>query len=89
MLKKVLIKISANRLIQSVLENNVQASQSLMGIGSGGEVLSSGEKAIFRVLGQRLKPPYCIFDVGSNNGQFLRLILDNIDPLVKTPSSLA
>jgi FkbM family methyltransferase len=49
-----------------------------MGIGSGGEVLSSGEKAIFRVLGQRLKPPYCIFDVGSNNGQFLRLILDNI-----------
>jgi len=50
-----------------------------MGIGSGGGVLSSGEQAIFYVLTQRLKPPYCIFDVGSNKGQFLQLILDNIE----------
>ena len=49
-----------------------------MGIGSGSEVSSGGENAIFRVLKQRLKPPYCIFDVGSNRGQFLRLILDNV-----------
>ena len=25
-----------------------------------------------------IKPPYCIFDVGSNMGQFLQLILENI-----------
>ena len=77
-LKKALIRASGNRFIQSVLEKNVQASQDLMGIGSGGGVLSSGEQAIFYVLKQRLKSPYCIFDVGSNKGQFLQLILDNI-----------
>ena len=49
-----------------------------MGIGAGGEVLSSGEKAIFRLLKQKKQPPYCIFDVGSNKGQFLQLILENI-----------
>lgn len=49
-----------------------------MGIGSGGGVLSSGEQSIFHVLKQRLNPPYCIFDVGSNKGQFLQLILENI-----------
>jgi len=49
-----------------------------MGIGSGGGVSSSGEQSIFHVLEQRIKPPYCIFDVGSNKGQFLSLILDNV-----------
>lgn len=77
-LKSALIKASGNRFIQSLLDKNVQASQYLMGIGSGGGVLSSGEQAIFHVLKQRIKPPYCIFDVGSNKGQFLRLILKNI-----------
>ena len=77
-LKKALIKASGNRFIQNLLEKNVNASQDLMGIGSGGGVLSSGEQAIFYVLKQRLKPPYCIFDIGSNKGQFLQLILDNI-----------
>jgi len=77
-LKKTLIRASGNRFIQRVLEKNVQTSQDLMGIGSGGGVLSSGEKAIFYVLKQKFKPPYCIFDVGSNKGQFLQLILNNI-----------
>ena len=78
MLKKALIRASGSHFIQSILEKNVKISQDLMGIGSGGGVLSSGEQAIFGVLKQELKPPYCIFDVGSNQGQFLRLILDNI-----------
>jgi FkbM family methyltransferase len=51
-----------------------------MGIGSGSDVLSSGEQAMFRVLKKRIRPPYCIFDVGSNVGQFLQLALDNIAP---------
>jgi len=78
LLRKALLKASGNRFIQGVLEKNVQVSQDLMGIGSGDGVLSSGEQAIFHVLKQRFSPPYCIFDVGSNKGQFLQLILDNI-----------
>lgn len=75
---KPLIKASGNRFIQRLLEKSVSFSQHLMGIGSGTSVLSSGEQAIFDVLKQTVRPPYCIFDVGSNNGQYLRLILDNI-----------
>ena len=64
--------------MQRVLERNVRASQDLMGIGSGDGVLASGEHAIFHALKQKLNPPYCIFDIGANKGQFLQLILDNI-----------
>lgn len=77
-LKKALIRVSGNRFIQNLLEKNVQVSQDLMGIGSGGAVLSSGEQAIFHVLKQKKKPPYCIFDVGSNKGQFLQLTIENV-----------
>ena len=77
-LKNVLIKLSGNHRIQSLLDKNVFISQYLMGIGSGGGVSSSGEQSIFHVLEQRIKPPYCIFDVGSNKGQFLSLILDKV-----------
>jgi len=76
--QKVLIRASGNRFIQNFLEKIVRTSQYLMGIGSGTDVLSSGEQAVFRVLRQKMKGPYCIFDVGSNRGQFLELILDNI-----------
>jgi len=76
--KNILIKVAGNYLIQNMLEKNVFVSQYLMGIGSGGGVSSSGEQAIFQVLQQSMQPPYCIFDVGANKGQFLHLILDNI-----------
>ncbi|WP_404787948.1 FkbM family methyltransferase [Altericista sp. CCNU0014] len=72
------VKASGNHFIQGLLEKNVQVSQYMMGIGSGGGASSSGEQAIFHILRQRFKPPYCIFDVGSNKGQFLQLIIDNI-----------
>lgn len=77
-LKKALIRASGNHVIQNILEKTVRTSQDLMGIGSGGSVLSSGEQAIFRVLKQRVERPYCIFDVGSNKGQFLQLVLSKI-----------
>lgn len=48
----------------------------LMGIGSGAGVLSSGERVVFSLLKQIKLPPYCIFDVGSNHGQFLDLTLE-------------
>lgn len=77
-LKNALIKISKNGFMQSLLEKNVQISQYLMGIGGGGDVRTSGEKAVFDILKRKNQLPYCIFDVGSNKGQFLKLILKNI-----------
>jgi len=78
-LMKPLIKASGNRIMQGMLEKNVQVSQYLMGIGAGSRVLISGERAIFNFIKERLKSPYCFFDVGSNKGQFLQLIRDNIE----------
>jgi FkbM family methyltransferase len=77
-LKRALINASGNRFVQLMLERHVQVSQYLMGIGSGGAVRSSGEQALFRILKQAVEPPYCIFDVGSNKGQFLQLGIDNL-----------
>ena len=65
-------------MIQSLLEKTVLASQDLMGIGCGGDVSSSGEHAIFQLLKQGKHPPYTIFDVGSNQGQFIDLIMKNV-----------
>lgn len=70
--------MSGNRFMQDVLGKIVQASQYLMGIGSGTSVLSSGEQVIFHVLRQKARPPYCILEIGSNKGQFLELILDQL-----------
>lgn len=78
LLKRASVEISRSQFIQSFLEKNVHFSQYLMGIGSGSEVMSSGEKVIFDTLKKRFKAPYCIFDVGSNKGQFLQLILEKI-----------
>lgn len=82
LIKNTLIKMTGNRFCQNMLEELVQTALILMGIGTGSsggcEVLTSGEKAIFATLKQILSGPYCIFDVGSNKGQFLQLTLDNI-----------
>lgn len=78
LLKRVLVGISGNSISQKLLERNVDISQFLMGIGSGAGVDSSGEQVIFQVLFKKSHPPYCIFDVGSNKGQFLDLILRSI-----------
>ncbi len=77
-LKRALIKIAGNNLVQKLLDRNVLYSQHLMGIGSGSGVHCSGEVAIVRVLQQRSRPPYCIFDVGANKGQFLQMLLKHL-----------
>jgi FkbM family methyltransferase len=78
LLKRALSKISGSGYMQRCLEKNIRASQYLMGVGSGSDVVSSGEESIFGVLSQKCKPPYCVFDVGSNRGQFIEVVLDNI-----------
>lgn len=78
-LSKVLGFFSGNRFVQEMLMMNVRMSQFLMGIGSGSGVrFSSGEKVIFDILNKTIKPPFCVFDVGSNKGQFLQLIVDSV-----------
>lgn len=72
-LKKALIRCTGYGLAQRLLLKNVEVAQYLMGIGSGGDPVSSGEEAVFTVLQKMQKPPYCVFDVGSNIGQFLQL----------------
>ena len=70
--------ISGNDFSQRLLERTVDKFQSLMGIGSGSDVESSGEKVIIGTLQRTFTPPYVIFDVGSNRGQFLKLVLQNL-----------
>jgi FkbM family methyltransferase len=76
--KNIVFKITGNSVIQNLLEKNLLYSQYLMGIGSGSDVFSSGERGVFHQLKHRSSSPYCIFDVGSNKGQFLQLIFENI-----------
>jgi FkbM family methyltransferase len=67
-------RFSSNRLVQRLLEINVRISQSLMGIGSGGNITFSGEEVVFRILKNHCLPPYCIFDVGANKGRYVEAI---------------
>jgi FkbM family methyltransferase len=76
-LKKVLSRLTGNQFMQTRLQRTVQILLYLMGIGSGSDVLFSGEHAIFTVLREKVQPPYCVFDVGSNKGQFLQLVIDS------------
>ncbi len=76
--KKALILLSGNRFLQRRLEKRMKYLQDLMGIGSGDAVSSSGERAMFDLLRRRFDSPYYIFDVGANRGQFLQLVLGNM-----------
>ena len=78
LIKRALSKLSGSRHVQRCLQKNVSVSQFLMGVGSGSDVSSSGEAAIFALLKGRVAPPYCVFDVGANKGQFVKVILDNL-----------
>jgi len=75
-IRKALIRWSGSSGMQALLEKYVLFAQFLMGIGSGSDVNSSGERAVFHALRACLPAPYCIFDVGANQGQFLHLLLE-------------
>ena len=64
--------------VKEKLQDAVRRAQYLMGIGGGSDVLTSGEQSIFDVLALECQPPYCIFDVGANKGQFLNLALNTL-----------
>lgn len=77
LVQNLLSRYSRNARFQRLLEQNVTLSQYLMGIGSGSSVDSSGEKILVNKLKQiyaKTGQPLCVFDVGSNKGQFLSMI---------------
>jgi FkbM family methyltransferase len=76
LLQKTLANVAGNRFVQRALEVNVEVAQFLMGIGSASRVLTSGERIVLDLLKRRHQPPYCVFDVGSNRGQFLQVVLN-------------
>jgi len=64
--------------MQRFYEKNVEGMLYGMGIGSGEAVSSSGEEAVFPMLRRLIEPPFCIFDVGANQGQFLEACLQSL-----------
>jgi FkbM family methyltransferase len=72
---KLIQRASANFVAQRILEKVVSKCHRLMGIGSGGDVFNSGERAVIELMAKKYIQPYCVFDVGSNTGQFLSLLL--------------
>ncbi|MCW1916622.1 hypothetical protein OJ996_23750 [Luteolibacter sp. GHJ8] len=77
-----LAQLTRSRLVQRSLERVISYAQSHLGIGSGADVLFSGENLIVKQLRNLARPdsaPLCVFDVGANQGQFLRLIDENVE----------
>src|ERR1017187_2066085 len=68
-------RATANDFGQRILEKTGECAQYLQGIGSGGELFSSGEGAV--LLRMRDAPalgrPLQIFDVGANTGKFVEM----------------
>jgi len=89
---KAIKALSKNFKIQAALERIVIDIQYIQGIGAGSNVQSSGEFMVFKLL-RNLKGPYCCFDVGSNKGQYLSLLLDNlgtdIDEITAIPTNIS
>jgi FkbM family methyltransferase len=70
-----------------LLERSIDSAQRSMGIGSGADVDSSGERIVLDLLRRSSGSvrPLCILDVGSNQGQFLKLLLSE---LYETPHQI-
>jgi len=78
-IKSLLVRLSGSPRAQGLLERGVVFAQDLMGVGSGSSPNWSGEKVLSGILHRQYAPatgPLCIFDVGSNEGQFLQEVLE-------------
>jgi len=79
-IKRILILLTGNPFAQSALGYCASKCQYLMGIGSASDVGCSGEVGVVRMVRRFSHPPYCIFDVGANKGQFLNMVTTEIGP---------
>ncbi|MCK7511208.1 MAG: FkbM family methyltransferase [Desulfobacterales bacterium] len=75
---KTLTHLYGNKTGQRFLERIVRKAHLYMGIGSGENVYESGEAGVLNKLKKLKTPSYCIFDVGSNQGQYLDLVLSTL-----------
>lgn len=73
--KSGLSRATANPRGQWCLEKSMSAVQYLLGVGAGTHVDSSGEIAVISRMRTLRDAPYRIFDVGSNTGQYLAMLL--------------
>jgi FkbM family methyltransferase len=76
--KNLLIHISGNIFMQRLLAAQVRTMQEAMGIGTSGNFCKDGEFVVFDLIRKNYQPPYCIFDVGANKGQFLTYAMDRM-----------
>jgi FkbM family methyltransferase len=74
-----LSRATGNAVSQRALRFLAKQIMSLMGIGSGGDVTQSGEAAAVRLLHWLARPPFCIFDVGANRGQFMQMAYETLE----------
>jgi len=72
---KTLTHLYGNKTGQRFLERIVRKSLLYMGVGSGENVHESGEAGVLHKLKALDASPYCIFDVGAHQGQYLGLAL--------------
>ena len=72
---KLLNLLYGNPLGQELLASVVRKCHRYMGIGTGDDVLTSGEQGVIEKLKALRKPPYCLFDVGSHMGEYLGMAL--------------
>ena len=78
LLNQCLLKLTGSPGAVRFLERVVSKSLYLSGIGSGDDPQLSGEKVVVQLLAQAGDGPFCIFDVGANNGQYLRMLRANL-----------
>lgn len=75
---RTLERLTASAPAQAFLSRVVGLSHHLMGIGSGGYPLSSGERGVIRLITRRYPPPYDVFDGGAYHGVFAGMVLDAV-----------
>jgi len=72
---KLLTLLYGNKLGQEALASIVRKCHRYMGIGTGDDVFTSGERGVIEHVRSVGTPPYCIFDAGSHLGEYLELAL--------------
>lgn len=80
-MQRLLFSLSRFEKVQSLLLRTVDLCQSLMGIGAGTDVDTSGEAAVCRRILEETasSDPLVLCDVGANKGQFLSLVLRELE----------
>ena len=69
---------TGNKFTQFLLDKNLELSRFFLGIDSGTWVETSGEFVAVQKAIEMGKEPFCILDVGANEGQFIKVVQENV-----------